>query len=457
MENNAPASALVDDGQNILHLSPNAGRFIQLPAGPVSKELPAVVRPELRLDLRLALTRALEQKKHTITLPTVVSFGLERRRVAMQVVPLTNEAQKTAQALVFFPDGDEVLEGEEGEALPGANAEDVRRLYAELKASQEALIVSRSGHDASIQELRAANEELQSINEEYRSTAEELETSKEELQSINEELHTVNAELKSKLDSISAAHSDLQNLTAATEIGTLFLDPELRIKMFTPQVAELFNITRHDVGRAITDFTHQLDYSGIEEDARKVLQDLAPIEREVGSRKGKQYSMRVRPYRTVENRIDGTVVTFIDVSERTRADVALRQSEARYRSLFESMDEAYAVVEVLKDDAGKWADFRFLEVNLAFLEHTAMPWPIGKTATELLGTPNPRWTQLYGQALDTGQAIRIEEHEPSLGRTFDLNIFSLDSDRNRVAVLFANITARKEAEAALGGSRARPH
>lgn len=346
LENRAPPSALVDDGQNILHLSATAGRFILHSAGPVSKTLPAVVRPELRLDLRLALSRALDRGEPTVTLPTIVAFDQGRRRISMHVTPLNNEAQHAAQALVFFLDGGAVHDGEEDEVLPETRPDEVRRLYAELKASQEALIVSRSGHDASIQELRAANEELQSINEEYRSTAEELETSKEELQSINEELHTVNAELKSKLESISAAHSDLQNLTAATEIGTLFLDPDLRIKMFTPPVAELFNITRHDTGRAITDFTHQLDYDDIEEDARKVLKDLVPIEREVGSKGGRRYVMRLRPYRTVEDRIDGTVMTFVDISERARAEAALRESEARLTAVLDILPVGVAIADM---------------------------------------------------------------------------------------------------------------
>ena len=329
LESNAPASILVDDGHNILHLSPTAGRFILHSAGPVSKVLPAIVRPELRLDLRLALTRALDQAEPTVTLPTVVVFDSGKRRISMHVLPMPNDGQAAGHALVFFLDGGSVLSGEEPDADPEARPDEVRRLYAELKAAQEALIVSRGGHEASTQELRAANEELQSMNEEYRSTAEELETSKEELQSINEELHTVNAELKSKLESISAAHSDLQNLSAATEIGTLFLDPDMRIKMFTSPVADLFNITRHDIGRAITDFTHQLNYDDIEDDARKVLKDLIPIEREVGSRRGHLFAMRLRPYRTVEDRIDGTVVTFVDISERARVEAALRESEER--------------------------------------------------------------------------------------------------------------------------------
>jgi PAS domain S-box-containing protein len=141
--------------------------------------------------------------------------------------------------------------------------------------------------------------------------------------------------------------------------------------------------------------------------------------------------------------------------ERARAEAATRESEARYRALFESMDEAYAVVEVLRDADGAWNDFRFLQANPAFVAHTSMPYPVGRTASELLGTPNPRWTQLYGQALDTGLPLRVQEAEPTLGRVFDLNIFSLDRARNRVAVLFTDITQRVHAEAALRESEAR--
>ncbi|WP_298089726.1 PAS domain S-box protein [uncultured Sphingomonas sp.] len=152
---------------------------------------------------------------------------------------------------------------------------------------------------------------------------------------------------------------------------------------------------------------------------------------------------------------DQLSLLYEDITLRKEAELALGESEERYRALFESMDEAYAVVEVLKDDDGRWADFRFIEVNHAFLEHTKMPWPVGKTATELLGSPNPRWTELYGEALDTGKPLRVEEAEATLGLIFDLNIFSLDRDRNRVAVLFTNITNRAEAERAQRALRER--
>src|SRR5262249_21437954 len=182
-------------------------------------------------------------------------------------------------------------------------------------------------------ELRAANEELQSINEEYRSTSEELETSKEELQSINEELQTVNSELKLKLEAISRAHSDLQNLMAATDFGTLFLDSSLRIKRFTERVTELFSVTPSDEGRPITDFANQLQYDGLIKDARTVLSDLVPIRRELKSRNGKWYDMRLRPYRTVDDKIDGVVITFVDVSDRRQVEEALRDSQRELREL----------------------------------------------------------------------------------------------------------------------------
>src|SRR5581483_4356728 len=183
------------------------------------------------------------------------------------------------------------------------------------------------------EELRAANEELQSINEEYRSTSEELETSKEELQSINEELQTVNTELKLKLEAVSRAHSDLQNLMAATDFGTLFLDSTLRIKRFTHQVTELFSITPSDEGRPIADFAHRLEYEQLTQDAQTVLARLTPISREIRSRDGRWYDVRLRPYRTVEDKIDGVVITFVDVTERLQTEQALRDSERTLRQV----------------------------------------------------------------------------------------------------------------------------
>lgn len=342
LEKAAPPSALVDEEHRIVNLSSNAGRFIMPPEGPLSQELPDLVRPELRAELRSALHRAFATGKPTITLPVNVAFNGSRHRVILYVAPAPEGQHEAPLALVAFMDGGAVEDpddlNEEGDELFGTT--EIRRLRDELRNAQERLSASRREHESSVQELRIANEELQSVNEEYRSTAEELETSKEELQSINEELQTVNSELKSKLDNIANAHSDLQNLINATEIGTLFLDSELRIKMLTPAVEKLFSVTDSDVGRPITDFTHKLAYDGVDAEARKVLKHLTPLESEVQTKDGRWLMMRLRPYRTVEDRIDGVVLSFVDITERWEAEENLRMSEERHRVMCEELEAA---------------------------------------------------------------------------------------------------------------------
>src|SRR5262249_39582233 len=232
-------------------------------------------------------------------------------RVYLHVKPVTEGDAEPHKVLILF------VEGEEHEPINTdvdgggqANGEALQRLKQELELAQSRLRTMREDSESANEELRAANEELQSINEEYRSTSEELETSKEELQSINEELQTVNSELKLKLDAVSRAHSDLQNLMAATDFATLFLDTGLRIKRFTEQVTELFRITSSDEGRPVTDFAHQLDYDDLVKDAQTVVARLTPLRREIRSHNNHWYDLRLRPYRTFDDRIDGVVITF---------------------------------------------------------------------------------------------------------------------------------------------------
>ena len=271
--------------------------------------------------------------KASLNGPIGVRFNGTARRVYLQTRPLQSEPSASRTAIVFFFEGEAIgdIALTPTEIEEQASGEQIQQLLQELQFSQSQLLASREEYEGANEELRAANEELQSVNEEYRSTAEELETSKEELQSINEELQTVNSELKTKLESVSRAHSDVQNLMAATDVGILFLDPELRINRFTPRISDLFNIVAGDEGRSITDFTHRLDYDDLAGDARKVLRDLTPSEREVRGKDGSWYLTRLKPYRTVEDKIDGVVVTFVDIGERRRAEDALRESEARMR------------------------------------------------------------------------------------------------------------------------------
>ena len=306
---------LVDANFQIVHMSDHAGRFIQPSAGQVRNDITELVRPELRFDLRAGLHRAFERNQQSLSLPIPVRFNGSPRRVYLQIKPTAPNDDNPRQAIVFFIEGDAVEGADQGDTQAirdQAATEFMGGLKEELEVTRSRLRASREEFESANEELRASNEELQSVNEEYRSTAEELETSKEELQSINEELQTVNAELKLKLDSVSRANNDLQNLMAATDVGTLFLDNQLRIKRFTPRISELFNIQGPDEGRPITDFTHRLDYPDFAADAHAVLKDLKIIEREIESN-GNWFLTRIRPYRTVDDRIDGVVCTFVEL------------------------------------------------------------------------------------------------------------------------------------------------
>jgi two-component system CheB/CheR fusion protein len=310
LEELAPPSVLVDAHWTVEHLSESAGRFLQPRGGPPTSTLTDLVRPELLDELRAALHKAFELKEACLSSFVPVHFNGSPKLVAVLVQPRPSRDGGEQHALVTFL---EAGTAERSDVAERSDTSDslVLSLREKLRISEQRLESMRQEHGMAYEDLRAANEELQSLSEEYRSTTEELETSKEELQSVNEELETVNHELKMKLEEVSRANNDLENFMAATDIPMLFLDRNLCIKRYTSPLRQIFNVKSHDHGRPISDLTHNMKYDGLEKDASRVLADLAAIERAVENRDGERLLVRIRPYRTAEDKIDGVVVTFV--------------------------------------------------------------------------------------------------------------------------------------------------
>ncbi len=316
----APPSILVDAEHNILHLSPSAGRFLQYGGGEPSRNLLRAVHPDIRVELRAALLEAAQSGQRTDVVAPAVEIGTDTMEVAIRVSPAADIAPDMLLVTLGASPRLPLEPAQPGAPQPPGLDPVARHLDREIERLKSHLRDTVEQYETSTEELKASNEELQAMNEELRSATEELETSREELQSINEELTTVNVELKGKVDELGHSNSDMQNLMDATAIATVFLDRELRINRYTPSAVTLFNLIPSDVGRPLADLATRLEYTQLGDDARRVLERLVPIEREVGMPDGKWFLSRLLPYRTIEDHIAGVVVSFIDITERKQAE-----------------------------------------------------------------------------------------------------------------------------------------
>jgi two-component system, chemotaxis family, CheB/CheR fusion protein len=320
----AGPSVIVNQESNIVHISDRAGRFLHHAGGELSRNLVSLVYPELRLELRTALFQALQSGKSVEARQVQMTRDGRTFYVNMVVRPFHDDEAAADFMLVQFDEVEQTM----GEQSSGDGQDRVlAQLEQEIQRTKEQLQETIERSEISTEELRASNEELQAINEELRSATEELETSKEELQSVNEELITVNYELKLKIDETGKVNDDLNNLIASTDIATVFVDSATRIKRYTPRAADIFNIIPSDIGRSLLDITHRLDYDQLAADADATFRTLRPVEREVRSGDGHYYIARILPYRTTEDRIDGAVLTFFDISARRQAEQKLLEAD----------------------------------------------------------------------------------------------------------------------------------
>ena len=323
LRQHAPAAVLVNHVGDILYINGSTGRYLEPAAGKANWNIHVMARPSIRTQLAVALRQAIAERK-TVVLKHLPLGGDGSFTLDITIQCLAEPKALVGTAMIVFKEGaprprvSKKLAG----SLPSAD----EAMQRELTHAREEILALRQEMQATHDELQAANEALQSTNEELQSANEELTTSKEEAQSMNEELQTINSELQSKLDDLAVAQSDMQNLLDSTDIATLFLDNDLNVRRFTERTKGLFQLRDGDIGRPLSDLSSKLVYPDLHLDAKETLRSLVATEREVPTTDARWLTVRVMPYRTVSNLIQGVVLTFVDITASKALEASFRKA-----------------------------------------------------------------------------------------------------------------------------------
>lgn len=339
----APPAVLVNEHGDILYISGRTGKFLEPAAGKANWNVIAMAHDGLRNELSSALQKVI-RKKGTVTAHGIkLGPPSDTRAVDIMVQAVDEPKELFGMILIVFTEtvipAESLPAPAKGKATASHGAMQ-RELQNELKHARDEVQAGREEMQTSQEELKSMNEELQSTNEELQSTNEELMTSKEEMQSLNEELQTVNAELQAKLDELSGTNNDMKNLLNSTDIATVFLDNDLHVRRFTLQAKTIIKFIATDVGRPITDLASDLLYPELVKDAHEVLRTLVFSERSIATQNGRWFTVRIMPYRTVDNRIDGVVITFADITAAKKIEAELREQHRKMTQHAEEQNRA---------------------------------------------------------------------------------------------------------------------
>ncbi len=339
----SPAAVLVTNEGDILYVSGKTGRYLEPAAGKANWNLFAMAREGLGSALSEAFHKAVRQKIVVELKGVKVGTNGGTQIVDITVQPVASPEALRGMVIVVFTKVAQAHAQKSPDSTQRSNNHDARLsdMAQELLQAHQDLNATRDEMQISQEELKSTNEELQSMNEELQSTNEELTTSKEEMQSMNEELQTVNQELQAKVDELSRTSTDMKNLLNSTDIATLFLDDGLLVRRFTTQAASIIKLIPGDVGRPITDIVTDLEYPKLAEDIREVLKKKAFVEKQIATRDRRWFTVRIMPYRTQENHIDGVVITFADITESKALEAALRKAQSNLKERFTNQTAAF--------------------------------------------------------------------------------------------------------------------
>jgi two-component system, chemotaxis family, CheB/CheR fusion protein len=363
----APPSVLINEDGDIQYIHGRTGKYLEPAQGEAKFNILEMAREGLRVELSRALRKAIAERQDVVCRGLRVRINGDMQSVDLFVKPVRERGVPAGLLMVMFEDvgsDEKAMEAETKGRLKKKSHKRIEVVEQELQWTKESLQSTIEELETINEALSATNEELQSTNEELQSANEELETSKEEQQSLNEELVTVNTELQSKVDELSRVNDDMRNLLDSTEIPTIFLDTELKIKRFTFHAAKVVHLIPSDIGRSIRHVVSNLKYVNLAEDAEEVLRKPGLKELEVEGKDGRWYLMRILPYRTIDNAIDGVVVSFLDIYDRK---AAAEKIESLNRSLQEARDYAEAIIATLREPLLVLSeDLRVISANRSF-------------------------------------------------------------------------------------------
>ena len=369
----APPSALIDKVGEILYIHGRLGKYLEPSPGKAHMNIVEMARESIKLDLSTAIQSAVSNNKEVIFENLKIDDNDDKNHfIKLTVKPLKILNTVSGLLIISFEESHIKMDGDFDQIKLYSLSENsnlIKALENELKITKERLNVTIDEMTTSNEELKSANEELQSMNEESQSTNEELETSKEELQSINEELTTVNTELQIKIDELSRINDDMTNLFNSTEIATIFVDNDLNIRRFTEESTKLVKLIESDVGRPLSDIASNIKYPDLVDDISQVIKKVAFKEKEVNNEEGKWYKVRIMPYKTSQNVIDGATITFLDVSKMKNIQEKIQSALNYTEDIFNTVHEPLIVLD---------QELNVISANNSFFK----TFKIGKSETE---------------------------------------------------------------------------
>ena len=341
LQHYSPAGVLVNEHGDIIYISGRTGKYLEPAVGKANMNIFAMLREGLRSEFPSAFRKAISKKEPVVLHNIRIGANGGYQTLNVHIQWLSKPEPLNGMLMIIFTDLDEIKNTKLLALKEKRTLSNVRQLELEkeLKYAREKIQDTLEEMQSSQEELKSTNEELQSTNEELQSTNEELMSSKEEMQSLNEELQTLNAELQSKIEDFTSVNSDMKNLLDSTDIATLFLDKKLNIRRFTVQAVKIFKLIKSDIGRPITDLVSDLIYPDLPADALNVLKPLIYTKKQIPTKDGRWFSIRIMPYRTLDDRIDGVVITFFNISDLKEVEVKLHETEQMNRLLLNSASD----------------------------------------------------------------------------------------------------------------------